>query len=127
MLDISSKQSPASALVSASSVSSPGLASHFPLAVAFGSLTASVSVTTTERVFHPAQSALFLSQVAALVQHAGNAPKSSLARLPQLPSHLISSFEKQDHERISETYRFVPPTTWQVQLAMCLLPLHNSA
>ena len=111
-LDISSKQSPASALVSARGSPSPSLASHFPLAIAVDLAGASLSVIASERVFHPSQSELFLSQVAALVRHAVTVPKSSLAALPELPSQLVSSFEKQDHDKISETYCFVPPTEY---------------
>ncbi|RDX56754.1 peptide synthetase [Lentinus brumalis] len=91
-LDLAPKQSPALALVSA------------------GSLPRRLSVTASERTCHPSQCQLFLSQVAALVEHASANPTSPLAALPHLPLSLISSYEKQDFQERCKTYYLVPPT-----------------
>lgn len=107
-LDLAPKQSPASALVSAGSPLHPSLSQHFPVSVVVGR--EDLTVTASERVFHHTQSELFLAQVVALVKYAVIEAKGSLSSLPELPSNIISSFEKQEDAKISETYCFVPPT-----------------
>ncbi len=108
-LDLAPKQSPALALVSAGSLPSPSLSGQFPLVVRIEE-GGRLSVTASERTCHPLQCQLFLSQVAALVEHASANPTSPLAALPHLPLSLISSYEKQDFQERCKTYYLVPPT-----------------
>ncbi|KAI0721073.1 peptide synthetase [Cerioporus squamosus] len=95
-LDLAPKQSPALALI--------------PLVVQLEEEEASLRVTASERTCHPSQCELFLSQVAALVEHASANPTSPLATIPHLPSHLTSSYEKHNFQERCDTYYLVPPT-----------------
>ncbi|RPD66154.1 peptide synthetase [Lentinus tigrinus ALCF2SS1-7] len=111
-LDLTPKQSPALALVSAGALPSPNLLGQFPLVVRFEEDEAKLGVTISERICHPSQCKLFLSQVVALDEHASADPTSPLASLPHLPINLTSSYEKHDSQERCERYYLVPPTTY---------------
>ncbi|EJF65871.1 peptide synthetase [Dichomitus squalens LYAD-421 SS1] len=109
-LDLSAKQSPALALVSAGVLPPPSLGSSFPITLVVGQESSDLSVTASERIVHRSQCTLILSQVIALATHAVSNPQSSVAALPQLPSALLSSNDRQSFEERLSTYHLVPPT-----------------
>ncbi|KAI0748141.1 peptide synthetase [Daedaleopsis nitida] len=113
-LDLSQRQTPALALISAGVVPHPNLGAHFPISVALNDDTI-LSATASERSCHPSQCKLFLSQVAALVQHALTQPKSLAAALPPLSQDLVSSYDKQPFEERRETYYLVPPVKYATE------------
>ncbi|KAI0336556.1 hypothetical protein GY45DRAFT_411925 [Cubamyces sp. BRFM 1775] len=108
-LDITPKQSPCLALLSARPLQSPKLGDGIPLVLAIDRDKAILSATASERLCHPSQSQLLLSQVAALVAHAHTAPQTPVASLPQLPSDLLSSYDKHSFEECCGIYGRVPP------------------
>ncbi|KAH9901403.1 hypothetical protein C8Q73DRAFT_786775 [Cubamyces lactineus] len=108
-LDITPKQSPCLALLSARPLQSPRLGGGIPLVLAIDCDNAVLSATASERLCHPSQSQLLLSQVAALVAHAHTATQTPVASLPQLPSDLLSSYDKHSFEECCGIYGRVPP------------------
>lgn len=111
-LDLAQKQAPALALIGSGAPLHRHLAPHFPLAVHIDYPPSSLSVTASERLCHPSQCKLFLSQVLALLAHASANPTSPISSLLKLPSALVSAYQRQSFEKRQQTYYLVPPTKY---------------
>ncbi|KAI9064453.1 hypothetical protein FKP32DRAFT_1591881 [Trametes sanguinea] len=108
-LELTPKQSPCPALICIGRLAFPSLGEGIPLVAELNRDDAVVSITASERVCHPSQSRLLLSQVAALITHAQANPKALIASLPPLPSELLSSYDKHSLEECCSVYGRVPP------------------
>ncbi|OJT03537.1 Nonribosomal peptide synthetase 2 [Trametes pubescens] len=106
-LDLAQKQLPCLALISAHPLRFPRLSA--PLVVTVDRDNAVLSITASERSSHPSQSQLLASQVDALVAHAQANPQATMARLPQLPAALVSSYDTHSFEERCHLYAPIPP------------------
>ncbi|KAI0374911.1 hypothetical protein BV20DRAFT_961134 [Pilatotrama ljubarskyi] len=108
-LDLTQKQSPCLALLSAHPLPFPRLGETIPLVITVDRDNAAVSITASERSCHPLQSKLIAAQVDALVAHAQANPQAPVAHLPKLSSDLLSAYDKHSFEECSNIYERVPP------------------
>ena len=111
-LGLSPKQSPALALVARGSLPQAFLGGYFPIVLVADHESARLSITASERVSHPSQSTLLLSQIIELARYATSTPPSSMDPLPPLPSPLLSSYDKQSIETRLSTEHLVPLTKY---------------
>ncbi|KAI0780914.1 hypothetical protein BD413DRAFT_608137 [Trametes elegans] len=111
-MDLSPKQSPYLAVLSARPLPEHRLSEGSPLVVVLDHDNAAVYVTAQERSCHPSQSQLFLSQVDALVAHAQADKQAPIALLPALPTGLLSSYGKHSFEECCQIYDRIPPVNF---------------
>ncbi|OBZ75800.1 Nonribosomal peptide synthetase 2 [Grifola frondosa] len=108
ILGISEKQSPYLALFSIPPLEYTTAHITAPLHVTIHAASSTVSVSASERISHPSQSELFLSQVSALCAHSLNNPHSAVAVLPNLAPYLTSAYEQLSPEQRAIVYGRVP-------------------
>ncbi|PIL24012.1 non-ribosomal peptide synthetase [Ganoderma sinense ZZ0214-1] len=111
-LNLSPKQSPALALLTPGPLLRSSLGGYFPIVLVADQESAQLSIIASERVLHPSQSTLLLSQIVALAKYAISTPQASMDALPQLPSDLLSSYDKQSIETRLSTEHLVPLTKY---------------